>query len=194
VVELLLKKGVDINFSDANGCNALHIASANGFTDTTKLLLEYWAHHKSEQKGDIFDIDVPDNLSLTSLMKASINNHLEIVKMLLNFGANPRIRTKNGESALTLACMQENLQIVEKLIVAKADVNEIDEHKRTPLLKAARHNSKNEILELLLKNGARHDLADEEGNTPLHFAAMRGTVEVAKFLMNLGANPYARNN
>ena len=83
---------------------------------------------------------------------------------------------------------------MEKLIVAKADVNEIDEHKRTPLLKAARHNSKNEILELLLKTGARHDLADEEGNTPLHFAAMRGTVEVAKFLMNLGANPYARNN
>jgi len=145
-VELLLRKGADINFSDANGCNALHIACANGLTDTTKLLLDYWAHHKSQNKGEIFDIDVPDNLSLTSLMKASINNHLEIVKMLLNFGANPRIKTMNGESALTLSCMQENLQIVEKLIVAKADVNEIDEHKRTPLLKAARHNSKNEIL------------------------------------------------
>lgn len=26
VIELLLKKGVDINYSDANGCNALHIA------------------------------------------------------------------------------------------------------------------------------------------------------------------------
>ena len=34
----------------------------------------------------------------------------------------------------------------------------------------------NEILELLLKNGARYDIADEEGNTPLHFAAIRGTV------------------
>ena len=47
VVELLLKKGVDIKFSDANGCNALHIACTNGFTDITRLLLEYWAHHKS---------------------------------------------------------------------------------------------------------------------------------------------------
>jgi len=135
-----------------------------------------------------------DNLSLTSLMKASINNHLEIVRLLLTFGGNPRIVTVNGESSLTLACMQENTEICERLIIAHADVNEMDGHKRTPLLKAARHNSGNEILQLLLKNGAKPDIADEEGNTPLHFAAMRGTQDVAKFLMNLGANPYARNN
>jgi len=51
----------------------------------------------------------------------------------------------------------------------------MDLRKRTPLLKAARHNSGSEILQLLLKNGAKPDIADEEGNTPLHFAAMRGT-------------------
>lgn len=61
-------------------------------------------------------------------------------------------------------------------------------------MKAARHNSGDAILQLLLKNGAKPDIADEEGNTPLHFAAMRGVQEVAKFLMNLGANPYVRNN
>mmetsp|Transcript_38752 Transcript_38752/g.52600 ORF Transcript_38752/g.52600 Transcript_38752/m.52600 type:complete len:143 (-) Transcript_38752:157-585(-) len=127
-------------------------------------------------------------------MKASINKHIEIVKLLLKFGASPRVTTCRGESSLTLACMQENLEICERLIVAAANVNEVDAHKRTPLLKAARHNSKDEILQLLLKNGAKPDIADEEGNTPLHFAAIRGTKEVAKFLMNLGANPYARNN
>lgn len=199
VVELLLQKGVDINYKDANGCNALHIACTNGLTEIARLLLKYSAVYlqacgQSEEGEDIWSIDDPDSLSLTSLMKASINNHVEIVKLLLNFGANPRIRTKNGESSLTLACMQENKQIVEKLIIAKADVNEIDDHKKTPLLKCCRHNSKNEILELLLKHGARHDLADDEGNTPLHFAAMRGSVEIAKYLINLGANPYARNN
>ena len=108
-------------------------------------------------------------------MKASINNHLEIVKELLMFGANPRITTSRGESSLTLACMQENHEICERLIIAHADVNELDHHKRTPLLKAARHNSKNDILQLLLNHGANPETADEEGNTPLHFAAMRGT-------------------
>ena len=108
-------------------------------------------------------------------MKASINNHLDIVRVLLQFGANPRIVTNRGESSLTLACMQENYDICERLIIAQADVNEVDQCKRTPLLKAARHNSGNEILQLLLKHGARPDIADDEGNTPLHFAAMRGT-------------------
>ena len=146
VVELLLEKNIDINFKDANGCNALHVACTSGFTQLVRLLLNHWAAQKRKNPKGIFDIDVIDNLSLSSLMKASINNHLEIVKELLMFGANPRITTSRGESSLTLACMQENLEICERLIIAHADVNELDHHKRTPLLKAARHNSGNDIL------------------------------------------------
>jgi len=89
--------------------------------------------------------------------------------------------------------MQENVAVVERLLVAKADVNEIDVRRRSPLLKCARHNAEPVILEMLLKAGARPDTADEEGNTPLHFAAIRGTAEVATFLIKLGANPYAHN-
>ena len=46
VVNLLLEKDVDINFMDANGCNALHIACTNGFTKTVEVLLKYWAVKK----------------------------------------------------------------------------------------------------------------------------------------------------
>ena len=56
----------------------------------------------------VFDIDGPDYLSLTPLMKASINGHIEVVNLLLKFGANPRKKNKRMESALALACMQEN--------------------------------------------------------------------------------------
>jgi uncharacterized protein len=77
--------------------------------------------------------------------------------------------------------------------MAKADVNEIDFMRRTPLLKAARHNTDYSILELLLKNGAKTDIADDNGNTPLHHAAIRGSDIVAEFLLNLGADPYAKN-
>ena len=96
--------------------------------------------------SQLFDIDGEDSLTLTPLMKASINGHLEIVKLLLRFGANPRKKNKRGESSLALACMQENFHICERLIYAKADVNELDNQRRTPLLKAARHNSKSDIL------------------------------------------------
>ena len=79
------------------------------------------------------------------------------------------------------------------MIIGKAEVNKKDPQGRTPLLKAARYNSKFAILELLLKYGANPDIADEDDNTPLHFAAMRGTKEVAMYLLKLGANPYALN-
>lgn len=62
----------------------------------------------NKKQGVLFDIDVKDKLGLTSLMKASINNHKEIVDILLRFGANPRIISARGESSLTLAVMQEN--------------------------------------------------------------------------------------
>ena len=46
----------------------------------------------------------------------------------------------------------------------------------TPLLKAARYNSDPAILEMLLNAGADPDCCDLDENTPLHFAAVRGTV------------------
>lgn len=46
VVELLLQQDVDINFKDANGCNALHIACAQGYVETVEVLLNHWACKK----------------------------------------------------------------------------------------------------------------------------------------------------
>ena len=94
---------------------------------------------------------------------------------------------------MTLAYMQENLQICERLIVAQADVNQLDNQGRTSLLKNAHSNTKADIIQLLLKHGVNADCADEKLNTPLNFAAMRGTKDVAVYLLKLGANPYARN-
>ena len=116
IVTILLEKEVSIEFQDANGCNALHIVATNGYVECLKLLLAVFSQNKRKSKND-FDIDAKDKLSLTPLMKASINNHKEIVKMLLNYGANPRIKTERGESSLTLAVMQDNKEICEELIL-----------------------------------------------------------------------------
>ena len=60
-------------------------------------------------------------------------------------------------------------------------------------MKAARFNTSSNILELFLKHDANPNIADNEGNTPMHCAAIRGNKEVATFLIKLGADPYARN-
>lgn len=141
-----------------------------------------------------FNIDSVDNQQTTALMKASINGHLKIVELLLKFGASPRLLNNREENALTLSIMQENFNICERLLIAKGDINFIDRQGMTPLLKAAKYNSQTKVLDLLLKYGANLDISDANANTPLHFAAMRGAEVMAKYLIKLGANPYARNN
>lgn len=189
---LLDNPNIDIDKEDLNGMNAFSLACSLGNEEVVNILIAY--RDKLERAGkNVFSIDWRDKFNLTPLMKAATFGYYEIVLKLLKFGANPRIRNNFGESALALSWMQENHKICERLIMAKADVNEIDYLKRTPLLKAARHNTDYSILELLLKNGAKTDIADDNGNTPLHHAAIRGSDIVAEFLLNLGADPYAKN-
>ena len=40
-IKLLIEKGIDINQSDRNGWNALHIASRQGHKDIVQLLIKY---------------------------------------------------------------------------------------------------------------------------------------------------------
>jgi len=132
ILDLLLKTGVDIGFVDRNGCNALHIASAAGYVDIVEMILLYWSRSKMQNHKDnteetsAFGIDCVDNSQTTSLMKASINGHIKIIELLLRFGSSPRVTNIRGESALTLACMQENYAICERLLIAKGDVNKPD--------------------------------------------------------------------
>lgn len=111
ILDLLLVNGVDIGFVDRNGCNALHIASAAGYRDIVEMILLYWSRQKRRvNKGEIiwdsnFEIDQVDHSQTTCLMKASINNHVSIVNLLLRFGSNPRTQNASGETALTLAAL-----------------------------------------------------------------------------------------
>lgn len=42
ILTLLLDNGVDIGFTDKNGCNVLHIACTFGHSDVVLMILKYW--------------------------------------------------------------------------------------------------------------------------------------------------------
>ena len=130
-------------------------------------------HSESEKKE--FHIDDKDDQGTTCLMKAAINGYVEIVELLLTFGANPRVCNRLGETALTMAVLEKKIKVCEKLLVARADVNHRDLQGRSSVHKAARTSSNTDILQLLLQYGADPNIADFEQNSPLHFAAIRGT-------------------
>jgi hypothetical protein len=57
----------------------LHLATFAGYLEMTEtILLQRDRLLRAHQ--DVFDVDEADNLSLTPLMKAAINGHLEVSK------------------------------------------------------------------------------------------------------------------
>lgn len=80
------------------------------------------------------------------------------------------------------------VEMVERLIAAGADVNAPMNDGRTPLHWALGFGC-DACVPLLLKAGARVDLADEDGNTPIFSAGSK----VVGLLLAAGADPLARN-
>lgn len=68
-----------------------------------------------------------------------------------------------------------------------ADVNHQDELGRTPLLTCAYHNNRTDLIQFLIANGADIEISDENENTALHYAAIRGSKDIAYFLIKQGA-------
>ena len=92
--------------------------------------------------------DENDDWSRAALHLASINGHLEIVKLLLESGANVHIKDKGDQTALHLASRNGHLEIVKLLLESGANVNIKDKNGQTALHYASRYH-KSEVVNLL---------------------------------------------
>lgn len=92
LLEWCIKNGADINFQDSNGMSALHFAAKEGRLDVAKILI------KKGIKIDLQDLYGKDALS-TALLNWKGGANLEMVKVLLESGADPRVKNKSGISA-----------------------------------------------------------------------------------------------
>src|ERR1017187_9969496 len=116
------------------------------------------------------------------------------LKVLLEGGADPNVRTSvDGRPMLLQAVMEKSQPAVELLLAHKADVNAAKSDGWTPLDEAA-WNGLKDIAELLLKGGADVNARYKDGDTPLHLAVKAGQPEVAELLLANKADPNERDN
>jgi ankyrin repeat protein len=103
-------------------------------------------------------------------------------------------RNDDNDTALLLACGKEGHCCVRFLIELGADVNATNNAGATPLLHLIRHRGSMDDFDALLKAGAKADIADNNGVTPLHLAAENSNLEMCKALLKVkGVNANAKD-
>jgi ankyrin repeat protein len=89
-----------------------------------------------------------------------------------------------------IASSDGNIELVRKYLETLS-VNSKDENGYTPLHAAASYEHRELIRILVEEYGAMVDIRDEDGDTPMHVCY---DLETVKLLIELGADPHARNN
>ncbi|XP_075165700.1 protein fem-1 homolog B isoform X2 [Haematobia irritans] len=132
----------------------------------------------------------------TALWVASGLGHLQVVKLLVQKGANVNHNTKAQSSPLRAACYAGRLDIVKYLIDHGADVNLGNKYNNTCIMIAA-YKGHTQVVDTLLKNGANPNDQALCGATALHYAAECGHYDVCRLLLDHGArlqeNEYGLN-
>ena len=185
VVQFLLAQGADPNIPNKNGLTPLEHACGRDKTNAlalAKLLLA---------KGALVNATNVTRETIPPLEWAISSDNTELVKMLIERGADVKTRTDVGSTPLHSAADRGDLEIMEILIAHGADVNAKITGGTTPLHGAA-WGGDAAVMKLLLSKGAEADAKRSDGLTPLINAAGPGAEshgkECVELLLAKGVN------
>ncbi len=178
-VRLLIEAGADVNYHGEGTYDdnlILHHAVGTRSVNIVRLLLDAGA-----------EVDYHEKMfGATPLFWAADSPDSDIVKLLLEHGANPNATSSYFGSfyALHAAAQEGRLENIRLLLAAGANVNQFNDE---PTCVTALHVAAENAVSFLLEAGADVNAAASEGVTPLHAAAYRGELDIARMLLEAGA-------
>nr|XP_034330312.1 putative ankyrin repeat protein RF_0381 isoform X2 [Crassostrea gigas] len=206
-IDLLLKKGADINLSCNYGNTALNISCCNGQDSIAQFLLDHGADinlgdiegysplHNAAQNGhdstvklllkNGADFNSYNKYGFNPLYIAIQRGHDRVVQLLLNRGADVNLCSKYGDTSLSIASSNKHCSTVQLLLDQGANVNSFC-NGTVPLAKACKKGHY-EIVQLLLHKGANINICGEDGVSPLYIACENGHKIIVQFLLETGA-------
>ena len=112
-------------------------------------------------------------------------SHHEIVRRLLDFGANSDTQRKGGETPIFDAVVRRGSRMVNILLESKANLFTCTTGGQIPLHIAAGHGSDQLVLQLIDEEPGTALQEDERGWHSLHYTALSGYVKILNVLMNV---------
>ena len=165
------------------------LASAGAYEDMEEAIIQGDAPDAIALIKRGMDGNTVDREGNTLLFQAVRRDIPELVDYLIRHRARLNVRNRNGETAVSIAAFKGNLSYVKLLVDAGADVNL---YGWSPLIYAA-YNGHAQIVDYLLRRGARIDATTENGSSALFFAARFGHIEVVELLLKNKADPMIAN-
>jgi len=181
-VRALLAAGAKVNRRGAKGRTALIFACSNGHIEVARLLLE----------DRTIDVNARDDTD-TPLFQACYNSSIEMVDLLLSRGADTERVDCKGWRPLHAAVIDNAERVVPHHVVAGSDAV------RPPTAVAAAERPASDsalhfaLTRALLAAGAKVNVVNKNGNTPLHIACMNGFTDAARLMLAAGAKVEAVN-
>jgi len=192
LAKLLIERGADVNLANKGQWTPLYLATDNrnieggdypvpkadmDHLEFIKLLLEKGANPNARIKDNtltrtIFTMQWFLEDGATPFIRASQSGDTALMKLLLEYKADPKIATNFGDTALTAAggvgwvpgvtyerSVKENVEAIRMLLDLGLDPNGANQDGRTALMGAAMK-GRNEAVQLLVSRGA--DLAQRD--------------------------------
>jgi ankyrin repeat protein len=188
----LVENGANVNLPNKGGWTPLYLATDNrnieggdfpvpkpdmDHLEFINLLLTHGANPNLRSKDDtltrtIFTMQWFFEAGATPFVRAAQSGDIELMMLLLQHGADPKIPTDFGDTALSAAAgigwvegvtyehsVKDNLETVRMLLDLGLDPNSANRDGRTPLMGAALK-GRNDVVQLLVDHGARLDTRD----------------------------------
>lgn len=146
--------------------------------------------------GSGIDVNVPiptDSLGATPLHFAVRENKLEIVRVLLEAGADSSLEDENGDTAMTSAADREHIAIARLLIEKGTSIDSKNSKGITALMREVPYEEKDDTL-AKIELGASLELTDPNRRTALLLAAARPNLGAMEALLDAGADPNAADH
>lgn len=212
IVEYLLDMGAYVNNIVCDGTlldnnkhsldheRLLHLAAEKGKLSIIKYLIQ----RRENAKHPHLDVSIDAkglNNEETALHYAVSYRHIDIVKWLIDKGANVEAKDKSGNTpfhlvgrfdSITIRAIHndpsiklenKNIEIMKCLKEAKADINAKDGTGKTILhLTVIESKWHQDEVEWLLNNGADKNAKDKNGRTPIFFAIQNDHCDIFKLL------------